>query len=284
MGPFVALAALYLIWGTTYLAMRVAVESLPPLAMAGSRFVLAGGALLVVLRALKFELPTLRQWALSVPLGALFFLIGNGLIAVAERSVDSSIAAVVCATTPLVAAGIGLFSGERPSRAELFGTLLGLGGVTLLALGSPLASGGWRGLYVLLGPIGWAIGSTLARKTGATGFGSAAAQMVSGGVWMLLASLVVGEHLPHEVPARAVFAWGYLIVCGSLVGFSAYVYLLRTTRPVVAMSYAYVNPIVAVLVGAMLGGEHIGWPTVVATVLIASGVMCAVALRKPQRA
>lgn len=274
-----ALSALYLVWGSTYLAMRIAVEALPPFGMAGTRFVLAGAVLLAVVRARGGPMPTAKQWALAVPLGALFFLCGNGLVVVAEKTIDSSIAAVVCATTPLLASGIGAATGERPSRAEMIGTVLGLAGVAILALGSPLAASGIRGMFVLLAPLGWAIGSMIARRSGATGFGCAAAQMVSGGAWMLVVSTASGESLPHVLPVRAVLAWAYLVVLGSLVGFSAYVYLLRTTRPAVAMSYAYVNPVVAVLVGALLGGEHIGWPTIAATALIAAGVMSAVVLR-----
>ena len=274
-----ALVALYLIWGSTYLAMRIAVEALPPLGMAGMRFVLAGAVMLAFVRARGAALPTPRQWALSVPLGALLFLCGNGLVVLAERTLDSSIAAVVCATTPLIACGISSMTRERPSRAELAGTVLGFAGVAVLALGTSLASNGVRGLYVLFAPVGWAIGSLLAKRTNATGLGCAGAQMLSGGVWMLVASAASGEHLPHVLPLRAVLAWSYLVVFGSLVGFSAYVYLLRTTRPAVAMSYAYVNPVVALFVGALLGGEHVGTSTVVATVLIAAGVMTAVVFK-----
>jgi drug/metabolite transporter (DMT)-like permease len=274
-----ALGTLYLVWGSTYLAMRVAIEGLPPLGMAGVRYGLAGVILLAVLRLRGSKLPDKRQWLLALPLGALFFLGGNGLVAIAEKTIDSSIAAVVCATMPLVAGGIGGMMGERPSRAEIVGTLLGVSGVALLALGSPLASSGPRGLLVLFAPISWALGSMLARKTGATGFGSAAAQMVAGGGWMLLASVLSGEHLPETISFRAAFAWTYLVTFGSLVGFSAYVYLLGRTRPAVAMSYAYVNPIVAVVLGALIGGEHIGPATLMATALIAAGVMSAVMLR-----
>jgi drug/metabolite transporter (DMT)-like permease len=275
----VALVALYLVWGSTYLAMRFAVEGLPPLGMGGVRFVLAGSVLLAIVRWRGLALPTKKQWALSVPLGALFFLCGNGLVVIAEKTIDSSIAAVVCATTPLVAGAIGGMMGERPSRAEVIGTALGLSGVAVLAFGSPLATSGARGLFVLFAPVGWAIGSMLSRRAGATGLGCAASQMISGGVWMLLASALAGEHVPAELSFRSAFAWSYLVLFGSLVGFSAYVFLLGRTRPAVAMSYAYVNPIVAVLLGALLGGEHIGPATILATALIAAGVMCAVMLR-----
>lgn len=286
----VALTALYLIWGSTYLAMRVAVVGLPPFGMAGTRFVLAGGALLAITRARGETMPSLRAWVVALPVGALLFLCGNGLVVVAEQTLPSSVAAIVCATTPLVASGLMAIRGERPSRAEILGMVLGIAGVALLGIGSPLAVAGWRALLVLLAPIGWAIGSLIARSEAAKasgasrGLGAAGAQMIAGGVWMLLMSRLLGEHMPAELAARSVLAWGYLVVFGSLVGFSAYSWLLAHSRPAVAMSYAYVNPVIAVLLGAALGGEHLGWATLGATVLIGGGVMAAVVLgRKPKR-
>ena len=286
----VALTALYLIWGSTYLAMRVAVVGLPPFGMAGTRFVLAGGALLAITRARGETMPSLRAWFVAVPVGALLFLCGNGLVVVAEQTLPSSVAAIVCATTPLVASGLMAIRGERPSRVEILGMVLGIAGVALLGIGSPLAVAGWRALLVLLAPVGWAIGSLIARSESARassasrGLGAAGAQMIAGGVWMLLTSLALGERVPSEVPWNSVLAWGYLVVFGSLIGFSAYSWLLAHSRPAVAMSYAYVNPVIAVLLGAALGGEHLGWATLVATALIGGGVMAAVVVgRKPKR-
>jgi drug/metabolite transporter (DMT)-like permease len=280
----VALLALYLIWGSTYLAMRVAVVGLPPFGMAGTRFVLAGGALLAITRARGETMPSRRAWLVAVPVGALFFLCGNGLVVVAEQTLPSSVAAVVCATTPLIASGMMGFRGERPTRAEILGMVLGVAGVVLLGLGSPLAVAGPRALLVLLAPVGWALGSVVARSEAAKasgasrGLGAAGAQMMTGGLWMLLTSAVLGEHMPSEVAWGSVLAWGYLVVFGSLVGFSAYSWLLAHSRPAVAMSYAYVNPVIAVLLGAALGGERLGWATLGATVLIGGGVMAAVVI------
>jgi drug/metabolite transporter (DMT)-like permease len=279
-----ALAAVWLIWGSTYLAMRVAVAGLPPFGMAGTRFVLAGAALLVIVRARGETMPGLRAWLVAVPVGALLFLCGNGLVVVAEQTLPSSVAAIVCATTPLVASGLAALRGERPRKAEVVGMVLGIAGVALLGIGSPLAASGWRALLVLLAPIGWALGSLIARSESAKasgasrGLGAAGAQMIAGGVWMLLASRVLGEHVPHAFEWSSVAAWAYLVVFGSLVGFSAYSWLLAHSRPAVAMSYAYVNPVIAVLLGAALGGEHLGWATLGATALIGGGVMAAVVL------
>ncbi|GAC1544327.1 MAG: drug/metabolite exporter YedA [Polyangiales bacterium] len=278
----VALLALYLIWGSTYLAMRFAVVALPPFGMAGTRFVIAGGALLAITRARGEPMPSRRAWFVAVPVGALLFLCGNGLVVVAEQTLPSSVAAVVCATTPLIASGMMAFRGERPKRVEVLGMVLGIGGVVLLGLGSPLAAAGWRALFILLAPVGWALGSLVARSEAAKasgasrGLGAAGAQMMTGGVWMLLASAVLREQIPGAIAWGSVAAWGYLVVFGSLVGFSAYSWLLAHSRPAVAMSYAYVNPVIAVLLGAALGGEHLGWATLGATVLIGGGVMAAV--------
>jgi drug/metabolite transporter (DMT)-like permease len=278
----VALAAVWLIWGSTYLAMRVAVAGLPAFGMAGTRFVLAGAALLVIVRARGETMPSRRAWLVAIPVGALLFLCGNGLVVVAEQTLPSSVAAVVCATTPLVASGLAAMRGERPRGVEVIGMVLGIAGVALLGIGSPLAVAGWRAFLVLLAPIGWAVGSLIARaesakESGAArGLGAAGAQMIAGGVWMLLTSWVLGEHLPAEIAWKSVAAWGYLVVFGSLVGFSAYSWLLAHSRPAVAMSYAYVNPVIAVLLGAALGGEELGWATLAATALIGGGVMGAV--------
>jgi drug/metabolite transporter (DMT)-like permease len=279
-----ALSAVWVIWGSTYLAMRVAVAGLPPFGMAGTRFVLAGGALLVIVRARGEKMPSARAWLVAIPVGALLFLCGNGLVVVAEQTLPSSVAAIVCATTPLVASGLAAFRGERPRRVEVIGMVLGIAGVALLGIGSPLAGAGVRGLLILLAPVGWSLGSLIARAESAKesgagrGLGAAGAQMIAGGVWMLLMSLVLGEHLPVEVAWRSVVAWVYLVVFGSLVGFSAYSWLLANSRPAVAMSYAYVNPVIAVLLGAALGGEALGWATLGATVMIGGGVMAAVVL------
>ncbi|MBX3189562.1 MAG: drug/metabolite exporter YedA [Labilithrix sp.] len=275
----VALAVVWLVWGSTYLAMRVAVAALPPFLMAGARFVLAGGALLAYVKMRGGDLPNVRAWVFAAPIGALLFLIGNGFVVVAEQTLPSSVAAVVCATTPLVATGFAALRGERPRRVEVAGMALGFGGVVLLGVGSPLATGGGRGLLVVLAPLGWAAGSLLARAVGG-GLGAAAAQMIAGGLWMLAVAAISGERLPAEIVWSSAAAWLYLVVFGSIVGFSAYSWLLCNARPAVAMSYAYVNPVIAVLLGAVLGGERLGWATLGATSLIASGVMVAVVLAR----
>ena len=278
-----ALAAVWLLWGSTYLGMRFAIQSLPTFLMAGARFLLAGSLVLVVVRLRNEPMPNRRTWLMALPTGALLFLVANGSTAFALAKIPSSIAAVVAATTPLVVSAIMAVRGERPTRVEVLGMVLGLVGVAVLGIGSPLAGAGWRGALILFAPLAWAAGSVLSRAEAARGKGTpglagAGANMIAGGFWMLLLGLAVGEHLWTPVTWPSVAAWVYLVTFGSFIGFTAYSWLLANARPAVALSYAYVNPIVAVVLGWLLGGEHLGWATLVATLLIGGGVMASVVL------
>ena len=281
-----ALAAVWVLWGSTYYAMRIAVTWLPPFLMAGSRFVSAGGALLAILRARGERLPDARTWMVALPVGALLFVCGNGFVVMAEQELPSSVAAVVCATTPLILSGLGTLRGERPTRVELIGLVSGFAGVVVLGMGSSLGGTGYRGLLILLAPLGWAVGSLVARAESArirgagSGLGASGAYMVVGGCWMLLVGMARGERLGPSLAWQGIAAWAYLAVFGSLIGFTAYAWLLANARPAVAMSYAYVNPVIAVLLGAALGGEHVGASTLAATVLIGGGVMATIVLGK----
>jgi drug/metabolite transporter (DMT)-like permease len=281
-----ALATVYVVWGSTYLAMRVTVQSLPPWGQAGFRFVCAGAVLLAIARARGEPWPTQRAWLISLPIGALLFAMGNGLVAAAERTVSSGLAAVVCATTPLFAAGFGVVRGERPDRAEAFGMLLGVTGVIVLGLGSPLASAGIEGVMIVVAPIGFAIGSLWARaesRRSGGGVAGTAAHMLMGGIVLLVISATLGERVPEEVPFEGLFAWGYLVIFGSLVGFTTYAWLLRNARPTVAMSYAYVNPLVALLLGAALLEEQLSGATAFGGLFIATGVMMALSQSGPTK-
>ncbi|HVH42973.1 MAG TPA: drug/metabolite exporter YedA [Labilithrix sp.] len=281
----VALAIVYVIWGSTFLAMRIAVSALPPWAMAGSRFTVAGLLALGVARLRNERLPSRRDWLIALPAGSLLFVIGNGLVAVAEQSIPSSVAAVVVATMPLFASAFNALRGERATRADVVGMALGLIGVIVLSGGSALLSAGSHGFLLLVAPVGFALGSLLVRARGprAGGLAVAAPQMLCGGGVMLVISAASGEHLSGVVPWTAIAAWVYLVVLGSLVSFTAYAWLLRNARPALAMSHAYVNPLVAVVLGAVFGGEHLGLSSALAAVLIAGGVMIAVAAKSRSR-
>jgi drug/metabolite transporter (DMT)-like permease len=278
-----SLLAVYLIWSSTYLALRFVVLALPPLLMVGTRFVVAGAILLLVLRLRGLPMPTSRQFAASVPGGVLLFLIGNGMVAVAERQASSGAAALLCATMPLCAAGINFLSGRRPHPREWLGMLLGFLGVVVLCLGRDLRAAPGAMLLLLLAPLGWALGSTWARQLPMPkGVMGGATQMLMGGLVSLLVALLRGEQLPTHWPLLAVGSLVYLVVFGSLVAFSAYTYLLGHTRPAVAMSYAYVNPGLAILLGAALGGEPLRREVLAASALIIAGVFLMTLL--PRRA
>jgi drug/metabolite transporter (DMT)-like permease len=270
----IALALLYAIWSSTYLALRIVVAAMPALLSAGVRYVAAGLVLLVFLRVRGAPWPTARQWLGSAPLGALFFLGGNGFVAIAERTVSSGVAAVVCASTPLWAAVMGRFFGRRVSRGEAIGLGVGFVGVGVLCWGDGMAGDRLSLGLLLCAPVAWALGSTLGpRLPLPAGIMSAATEMLTGGALMLVVGFAFGERVPAHVDAGPLLALAYLAVFGSLVGFSAYNFLLRTTRASVAMSYAYVNPALAVLLGAVAAGEPLGATTAVATALIIAAVV-----------
>ena len=275
-----SLAAVYVIWSSTYLVMRIVVQELPPLLTASLRFSVAGVVMLAIARHRGSPWPTARQWLRAVPLGGLMFVGGNGFVSMAEQSVSSGGAAVVCATMPLWVGVLGAFGGERPSLREWASLALGFIGVLVLMGGPSLAGRPEHIALVILSPICWATGSLLARRLPSPGaLMGPATQMLSGGVLLFAIGAIKGERVPAHASTSAWLALAYLCVFGSLVAFTAYNWLLRNARAVVATSYAYVNPILAVLIAAALYAEPLGATTVVANLLIVGAVM--LALRKP---
>lgn len=267
-----SLLALYVIWGSTYLGMRIAMESMPPMLMAGPRFIVAGGLIFAYQRFRGAPSPTREQWIAAAKVGVLLLTIGNGAVAIAEQSVSSGIAAVIVASMPIWAAIFGKFLGQPPGRREWMGLALGFTGVLILNLGGDLRLDK-RGLICLAAPIAWAFGSVYGKRLPLpTGAMSTAAQMICGGSAMIVVALVTGERLDGMPSARSLWAIAYLVVFGSLVAFSAYTWLLRNTRPALATSYAYVNPIVALLLGRFLYDEHVGLTAGLAAVVCISGV------------
>lgn len=253
-----ALLSLYVIWGSTYYAMRVALESLPPYLMAGGRFLLAGSVLFLVLRLRGAALPRSRQWLAAGAVGTLLLVIGNGFVVLAERSVDSGTAATVVATMPLWMAALGWFWGERPKVREWVGLGFGFAGIVVLNGGGALSFRGVDGVAIVVAPVAWAIGSLWSKRLPMpAGLMSSACQMLLAGPLMFLVALARGERLEGPVSFGSVAAVSYLIVFGSLIAFSAYGFVLRETRPLIATSYAYVNPLVALAIGAALGGEQL---------------------------
>jgi drug/metabolite transporter (DMT)-like permease len=269
-----AFVAVSVIWGSTYYGIRVALESFPPFLLGALRFVFAGALLYGVLRVRGEEPPTPVEWGGAALTGVLFFVIGNGLVNLAEQSLSSGLASVLVATMPLWATLFERFVGGRVTRREWAGIALGLTGVAVLNLGSDLRASGWGAVFGLAAPMGWALGSIGTKRLPLPcGAMRTASQMLAGGLAMLLVGIVRGEHLPSSPPARSVLAVAYLAVFGSLVGFTAYAFLLRHTRAAVATSYAYVNPVIAVALGAALGGERLVVTSAVGTAVTLGAVL-----------
>ncbi len=252
-----SLLSLYVIWGSTYLAIRWALEGgLPPFQMSGVRFMLAGALLFAVLWLRGAPVPTARQWGASALVGLLLLGVGNGGLVFAQQSVPSGVAALVVGSLPLWTALFGGLFGQWPGHTERWGLAIGFGGIVLLNLGSDMGGSLLPTLALLVSPLSWALGSVWSRRLPMPrGLMSTAAQMLCGGVVMLVFSLVIGERPTGMPTPRAVMAFFYLVVFGSLVGYSAYGYLLRNARPSLATSYAYVNPVLAVFLGGILAGE-----------------------------
>lgn len=279
-----ALVALYFIWGSTYLAIRIALESYPPFLMAAVRFIAAGGVLYAFLRWRGMPAPTRAQWLNATATGAMLLGLGNGLVCYAEQSVASGLAAVAVASMPLFAAVFGGLYGAWPARMEWAGLGVGFAGVILLNLGGSMAGASLGALALVVAAASWAFGSVWSKRRNMPPAAmNTAAQMLAGGVLLLVFALAIGERWPAAPTLPASFALAYLAVAGSLIGFTAYLYLLNTVRPALATSYAYVNPPVAVMVGVLFGGEVVHSLDVVAMVVILAGVGL-IALARERRA
>jgi drug/metabolite transporter (DMT)-like permease len=281
---FWSFAAIYIVWGSTYLAIRILVESMPPLLSGGARFIVAGSILYAWARWRGVPAPARRLWGPAFLVGALFFLFGNGGISWAETRIPSGLTALLAATSPLftVVFESGRGGWRRPPTRVVLGIVAGLGGVALLVAPGEIIGGGHADLAgaaaITLAAIAWAGGSVLshamplhASPALATGM-----KMLGGGVLLLLAGLALGEGSrvsPAIFTPGAILAWSYLIVFGSLIGFSAFTYLLRVTTPAAVSTSAYVNPLVAVVMGWALLGETVSARTLAAAAVIIGGVM-----------
>lgn len=279
-----SLAAVYVIWSSTYLAMQVATYELPPLLMGSVRFAAAGLVLLAIAARRGTPVPPLRVWLRVLPIGALLFVGGNGFIAIAQLSIPSGGTAVVAATMPLWVGIFGVLTGERPTRREWSSLVIGFAGILVLMGGPSLAGEPLHIVLLILAPMSWALGSVMARRLppaiGKDPFMLPAIEMLTGGAALGVVGGLLGERLPTDASATAWLSVGYLWLFGSLVAFTAFAWLLRNTRPTIATSYAYVNPVLAVLLGAALNGEPLGATTFVANALIVIAV--ALALTRPR--
>jgi drug/metabolite transporter (DMT)-like permease len=269
-------AATWFVWGSTYLAIKFALVGLPPFLMMATRFVVAGALLLGYTRLRGAPWPKIREWRNAAIVGTLMLGCGMGGTAQAELSIGSGIVVAFIAVTPLLMILASLPFGVRPAPREVVGILVGLGGVLMLVQGAGFrASPGGLG-WMMLACSGWTFGSVLSQRRlhlahGASGFAS---QMLGGGAALGVAAALAGERLPAAVPAGAWLAWAYLVVFGSLIAFNAYMILLGRASPGIATSYTYVNPVIALLLGVAIGGEHVtGWEWLSAGVVLAGVVL-----------
>ncbi|WP_097296234.1 drug/metabolite exporter YedA [Escherichia coli] len=254
---FGALFALYIIWGSTYFVIRIGVESWPPLMMAGFRFLAAGILLLAFLLLRGHKLPSLRPLLNAALIGLLLLAVGNGMVTVAEhQNVPSGIAAVVVATVPLFTLCFSRLFGIKTRKLEWVGIAIGLAGIIMLNSGGNLSGNPWGAILILIGSISWAFGSVYGSHiTLPVGMMAGAIEMLAAGVVLMIASMIAGEKLTALPSLSGFLAVGYLALFGSIIAINAYMYLIRNVSPALATSYAYVNPVVAVLLGTGLGGE-----------------------------
>ncbi|ALI00673.1 drug/metabolite exporter YedA [Pseudomonas sp. FW306-02-F02-AA] len=270
-----AFFALYVIWGSTYLVIRIGVQYWPPLMLGGIRFIVGGTLMYAFLRWRGVPAPTWPQWKAAGLIGILLLSFGNGAVSMAEHTgVASGVAALAVATVPLFTLLCGYFWGTRNTRLEWAGIVLGLIGIAMLNLGSNLQSSPLGAVLLIGAAAAWAFGSVWSKHLPMPqGAMSSAAQMLVGGVVLLIGSALTGEHLESLPPLEGWVAMMYLVVFGSIVAFNAYMYLLKNVRPAAATSYAYVNPAVAVLLGIVFAGESIGIEETVAMAVIISAVL-----------
>lgn len=274
-----ALFILYVIWGSTYLAIRIAVEDLPPYLMLSVRFVLAGLLMYGYVRWRGEKHPTVRQWLGSSAIGILLLVGGMGSVGLAQSfGAPSGLAAVMVATMPLWLTLFLSFGGERAGRGEYVGMVIGLLGVLLINLESGMRSNPLAAVLLLVAPFSWALGSALSRRLPqAPGGMGSAAQMLAAGVLFIPLGLLRGETVAGPPTLSSALALAYLVVFGSLIGFSAYVYLLNArVRPALLTSYAYVNPVVAVLLGMAFAGERVGPPGLIGIAVVVAAVILVV--------
>jgi drug/metabolite transporter (DMT)-like permease len=284
-----AFASLWVIWGSTYLAIRLAIDTLPPLLMSGVRFLVAGALLLAWVRWRGEPWPSAPQIRAAAIVGALLLLFGNGGVAWAEQFIPSGLAALIVAIVPAWMVLFDWIGGaSRPGLPVMLGLALGFLGVGVLVGPEELLGQGsldpTATLVICGGTIAWALGSIYSRHAPRPRSPrmSTAIQMLWGGLWLTLTGFLSGEHLDFDLAAvtpLSIAAWLYLVVFGSIIAYGAYVYLLQNTEPAKASTYAYVNPVIAVLLGWLVASEPLSSRVLLAVAIIIPAVALIVSFR-----
>jgi drug/metabolite transporter (DMT)-like permease len=282
---WVALLAIYILWGSTYLAIRLAVETIPPFLMAGTRFLVSGTILFVWRRLAGEPLPTARQWRSAAIVGLLLLLGGNGLVSWAEQHVASGIAALIIGAVPLFMVIIEALrhQGTKPGWQSILGLVIGFGGIALLVGPSEFGGNGMQFSLLaigalLLAALLWSIGSVYSRTADlpASSLMGTGMEMLCGGIGLYLTGTLVGEWKVFHISAITHQSWlalVYLVVFGSMMGFVAYTWLLHHAPVSLVATYAYVNPVVAIFLGTWIGHEVLNARTIIAALVIISSVV-----------
>jgi drug/metabolite transporter (DMT)-like permease len=288
---WIALVVVYVVWGSTYLGIKVAVETIPPLLAAGSRFLVAAILLAAILAWRRKSLRVTRaELVASAAIGALLLGLGVGLVHVAETRIDSSVAAMIAGTVPLQVIGLRLLAGESPARATRVSTLAGLAGLGLV-VAPGLGSGSTAvGLAVMISAtMCWTLGSFLSKRLPLPRdpFVGSVWEMAFGGLFLLAGGLVFGEWRDvgsSTFALDSVLAWAYLVVVGSLIGFSAYAWLLRVAPISLVVTHQYVNPLVAIVLGMAFLAERPSPWSLAGAALVIGAVYVAIRSEMPRRA
>lgn len=264
----------YFFWGSTYLAIRFGIESFPPFLMAAMRFIIAGGLMYVAIRLYGTPNPSLAQWGGATIVGILLPAFGNGTVCYVQQTINSSVAALAIATAPIWMAIFSSLWGHKITRQEWIGMAIGMIGMVLLNSSDSLHGHLSDGLLLIFAAASWSFGSVWSKHLPMPqGLMGAACQMLTGGLVLALASSMAGEDWPVTISAKSWGAMLFLIVLGSLVAYSAYQWLLKNVRPLVASSNTFVNPIVAFIVGIWLADEAVTTNELVALAVILLGVV-----------
>lgn len=269
-----ALLATYTIWGSTYLGMKFARESFPPLTMASMRFAIAGLGMMLFMRWRGGEWPSLRQLLGGLGIGVILLGLGNGGVVLGLGYISTSLTALILASSPIWAAIFAGFWGLWPTRREVVGLVVGFAGAGVLSFDGNIQAAPFGFMMLIMAAMGWAFGTVLIpRVNQAESFMGSGVHMLGASISLGIAATLSGEHFTQVPTTTSLIAFAYLVIFGSFIGFTAYAYLIPRVRPSLAISSAYVNPMVAILLGFLIAGETISSTMLLAIPLIIGGVL-----------